>query len=115
MVNYEDTRSGVELDVTPANYAPQKLVDVPVWFRCHLRQLAFQYMQDGFSVVDAKGLHIDVNPAFCKMTGSPNRNSSVPPPCQLLASGRARTYPDRLFTDPHWRIQRNRAGFQAQE
>ncbi len=69
MVNDEDTRSGVELDVTPANYAPQKLVDVPSGSAANLRQLAFQYMQDGFSVVDAKGLHIDVNPAFCKMTG----------------------------------------------
>jgi PAS domain S-box-containing protein len=26
-------------------------------------------MQDGFSVLDAHGVHINVNPAFCKMTG----------------------------------------------
>lgn len=34
-----------------------------------LRQLSFRYMQDGFSIVDANGLHLDVNPAFCAMTG----------------------------------------------
>jgi PAS domain S-box-containing protein len=26
-------------------------------------------MQDGFSVLDARGVHINVNPAFCRMTG----------------------------------------------
>lgn len=26
-------------------------------------------MQDGFSVLDVNGVHIDVNPAFCRMTG----------------------------------------------
>lgn len=26
-------------------------------------------MQDGFSVLDANGIHLDVNPAFCEMTG----------------------------------------------
>jgi len=34
-----------------------------------LRQLSFQYMQDGFGIVDLDGLHVDVNPAFCQMTG----------------------------------------------
>ncbi|MEZ5502985.1 MAG: PAS domain S-box protein [Halioglobus sp.] len=34
-----------------------------------MRLLCFQYMQDGFSVVDASGVHVDVNPAFCQMTG----------------------------------------------
>jgi PAS domain S-box-containing protein len=27
------------------------------------------FMQDGFSVLDTKGVHLDVNPALCKMTG----------------------------------------------
>lgn len=27
------------------------------------------FMSDGFSILDVNGIHIDVNPAFCKMTG----------------------------------------------
>jgi PAS domain S-box-containing protein len=69
MVKDEDSRSSLRLDISPANYAPQKLVEVPSGSAASLRQLSFQYMQDGFSIVDATGLHVDVNPAFCKMTG----------------------------------------------
>lgn len=64
-----DTSPAVKLDVSPADYAPQKVVEVPPGPAANLRQLSFQCMQDGFSIVDAKGLHVDVNPAFCKMTG----------------------------------------------
>jgi PAS domain S-box-containing protein len=68
MVN-DDTLPGVNLGVSPADYAPQKLVEVPSDPRANLRQLSFRYMQDGFSIVDGDGLHVDVNPAFCSMTG----------------------------------------------
>jgi PAS domain S-box-containing protein len=34
-----------------------------------LRQLSFQYMEDGFPIVDLDGVHVDVNPALCRMTG----------------------------------------------
>ena len=46
---------------TPLNGQPES-VEV-------LRQLCFQYTQDGFSVVGLDGRHVDVNPAFCRMTG----------------------------------------------
>jgi PAS domain S-box-containing protein len=41
-------------------------------------------MQDGFSIVDARGLHVDVNPAFCKMTGYSEQ--------ELLGSGPQHCY-----------------------
>jgi PAS domain S-box-containing protein len=34
-----------------------------------LRELSFRYMRDGFLIVDPTGIHVDVNPALCQMTG----------------------------------------------
>jgi PAS domain S-box-containing protein len=65
----DDNMSTFQSDFSPESSAEQTLsagqpesVDV-------LRQLCFQYTQDGFSVVDLDGRHVDVNPAFCRMTG----------------------------------------------
>lgn len=97
----DDTSPGVNLDVSPADYAAQKLVDVPSDSHAYRRQLAFQFMQDGFSIVDANGLHVDVNPALCRMTGYTEQEllgshpqSSYWPPEELgrIEAGISRTF-----------------------
>jgi len=65
----DDSSSGITLDITTADFAAEKLVDVPSEGSRVLRQLAFRHMLDGFSIVDAQGRHVDVNPAFMRMTG----------------------------------------------
>ena len=65
----DDTGSGSRAAPSAIDYAPHKLVDLPSDSPADLRLLSFQFMRDGFSIVDAKGFHVDVNPAFCKMTG----------------------------------------------
>jgi len=54
---------------SPGAIPPQRLVEADLASINDLRQLCFQYMRDGFSIVDTNGLHVDVNPAFCEMTG----------------------------------------------
>jgi len=54
---------------SPGAIPPQSLVEADLASINDLRQLCFQYMRDGFSIVDTNGLHVDVNPAFCEMTG----------------------------------------------
>ncbi len=68
MVN-DDKKSAGQTDFPPQRFAPQKTVDLQSASVHEFRQLSFQYMQDGFSIVDTTGMHIDVNPAFCAMTG----------------------------------------------
>jgi PAS domain S-box-containing protein len=54
---------------SPGAIPPQRLVEADLASINDLRQLCFQYMRDGFSIVDTNGLHVDANPAFCEMTG----------------------------------------------
>ncbi len=54
---------------SPSLIPAYKLAGAQANHTSDLRQLAFQHVQEGFSVVDANGLHVDVNPAFCRMTG----------------------------------------------
>ncbi len=68
MVN-DDKESEVQPDISPSQVTPQKAVVVQPSSTEDLRKLTFQCMHDGFSIVDASGVHIDVNPAFCAMTG----------------------------------------------
>ena len=65
----DDKQPGVTLDIAPGDYAPHKVLVDPTISLDTLRQLSFRYMQDRFSIVNAKGVHVDVNPAFCAMTG----------------------------------------------
>ena len=54
--------TGFKRDTSPGEAATSDSLE-------YLRQMSFLYMQDGFSIVDAAGVHIDINPAFCAMTG----------------------------------------------
>lgn len=65
----DDNKPGVHSNLSPSELTPRHQSDPQSPFIEDLRQLSFQYMQDGFSIVDANGLHVDVNPAFCAMTG----------------------------------------------
>ena len=65
----DDTKPEVQADFPHKQVASHKQVGEQPASVKDLRQLAFQYMQDGFSVLDENGLHVDVNPAFCAMTG----------------------------------------------
>ncbi len=65
-----DEKKPVSLpDFSPGDIPPYKLAERRAAHSSDLRQLTFQYMREGFSVVDANGLHVEVNPAFCRMTG----------------------------------------------
>ncbi|CAA0122620.1 Oxygen sensor histidine kinase NreB [Halioglobus japonicus] len=56
-------------DVSRSQFPPQEATEEHTISNRDLRQLSFQYMQDGFSIVDLQGVHVDVNPALCRMTG----------------------------------------------
>jgi PAS domain S-box-containing protein len=56
-------------DFSGNQVAPQNLLELQSPSVNALRQLTFQCMREGFSIVDKNGLHVDVNPAFCQMTG----------------------------------------------
>jgi PAS domain S-box-containing protein len=68
MIN-DDKPSEIQPEFSHNHFSPHKVVEVHSATAVDLRQLSFHYMQDGFSVVDVNGLHVDVNPAFCQMTG----------------------------------------------
>jgi len=52
-----------------SHIAATKVVERRSLSASNLRQLTFGFMPDGFSITDSTGVHIDVNPAFCAMTG----------------------------------------------
>jgi len=55
---------GVTRDITERRRAEQELRDAKEFAEGLLAA-----MQDGLSVLDARGVHVHVNPAFCEMTG----------------------------------------------
>jgi len=59
----ETVRASI-IDITKRRQAEDALKD-SLEFTDNL----IRYMQDGFSVLDANGVHVEVNPAFCAMTG----------------------------------------------
>ncbi len=65
----DNTRPGLTMDNSPDGNAPQHLIDLPTDSLVNLRELAFHCMQDGFVILDTRGVHLDVNAAFCAMTG----------------------------------------------
>ena len=70
MTNDDDKNNADgKCDVSQGEFAPQTDVDVLSASIYDLRHLAFRYMQNGFAALDVSGLHVDVNPAFCEMTG----------------------------------------------
>lgn len=68
MIDNKDSLD-IRLDVSPSDYTPTKLIEMQSVSIPDVRLLSFQFMHDGYSVVNASGAHIDVNPAFCQMTG----------------------------------------------
>jgi PAS domain S-box-containing protein len=66
---HDDIKSEVQPDSTLGQVAGKTQPETQQSSLIELRQLSVEFMQDGFAVVDENGLHVDVNPAFCKMTG----------------------------------------------
>lgn len=68
-MSIDETEPSLGIALSPTDYATHKLVDVTSDSHLNTRLLSFQFMHDGFSIVDVNGIHVDVNPAFCRMTG----------------------------------------------
>lgn len=67
MSDIEET--GIKLHIASGEH-PSKATNYALpSYTQYLRQLAFQHMEDGFMIVDAAGVHVDVNHALCEMTG----------------------------------------------
>lgn len=68
-MTHDETKSGTVPPISPGDIAAQHTVSEESASVLDLRQLSFRYMNEGFSIVDTNGMHVDVNPAFCEMTG----------------------------------------------
>src|SRR4030043_1302989 len=67
-VNYIDAGGG-RLFVFARDITERKRAEKELRERKEFTEDLIASMQDGFSVLDSHGVHIDVNPAFCQMTG----------------------------------------------
>ena len=67
-VNYIDAGGG-RLFVFARDITERKRAEKELRERKEFTENLIASMQDGFSVLDSHGVHIDVNPAFCQMTG----------------------------------------------
>jgi PAS domain S-box-containing protein len=65
----DDTKPATVPPISPGDVAVHDVTPEQARLISRLREQSFYYMQDGCVVVDANGLHVDVNPAFCAMTG----------------------------------------------
>lgn len=68
MIN-DEPESDIDRPFPLGDIAVNNIVSEQLASANNLRQLSFWQMNDGFSIVDPTGVHIEVNPAFCAMTG----------------------------------------------
>ncbi len=80
----DDTQSDGDSPFSPDDRLVYPLISEQPVAVSSVRELCFRHMRDGFSVVDLNGIHVDVNPAFCQMTGYSQE--------ELIGSGPAHLY-----------------------